>query len=438
MNSADDIWQSVLSLLKESLTPVAISTWFDECRVIDVNESSMVLLVPSDFKRGVIESRFKGVIQDALREIFSGDFDVVLVGEADASSYTTPVNKPADLGGSDYYTFENFIVGPSNSFAHAAAKAVAEEQTKAYNPLFIYGESGLGKTHLLYAIRHEIQRKHPEYNIVFVRGNDFMNELITAIQMGRNIDFREKYRSADLFLMDDIQIIAGKNSTQEEFFHTFNTLYEAQKQIVFTSDRPPSEMYTLADRLRTRFESGLLADIQPPDYETRTAIIKNKSLQLGLVLSDSVVDYIAENMTSNVRQLEGAIKKIRAHRDLDNIKDSDLTVTVVAKIIKDMFKEKTAYVPTPDDIIEETAKYYGLTAADLKGQSRTRNTTLARQIAMYQIRRLTNLSLQDIGAMFEGRDHSTVLTSIKKIEGSMTEELSQTIKDITANINARG
>jgi chromosomal replication initiator protein len=197
-------------------------------------------------------------------------------------------------------------------------------------------------------------------------------------------------------------------------------------------------MYTLADRLRTRFESGLLADIQPPDYETRTAIIKNKSLQLGLVLSDSVVDYIAENMTSNVRQLEGAIKKIRAHRDLDNIKDSDLTVTVVAKIIKDMFKEKTAYVPTPDDIIEETAKYYGLTAADLKGQSRTRNTTLARQIAMYQIRRLTNLSLQDIGAMFEGRDHSTVLTSIKKIEGSMTEELSQTIKDITANINARG
>lgn len=438
MNSAEDIWQSVLSLLKESLTPVAISTWFDECRVVDINESSMVLMVPSDFKRKIIESRFKDAVQKALNEIFSGEFDVILVGEADASTYEAPVNKPSDLGGSDYYTFENFIVGPSNSFAHAAAKAVAEEQTKAYNPLFIYGESGLGKTHLLYAIRHEIQRKHPDYNIVFVRGNDFMNELITAIQMGRNIDFREKYRSADLFLMDDIQIIAGKNSTQEEFFHTFNTLYEAQKQIVFTSDRPPSEMYTLADRLRTRFESGLLADIQPPDYETRTAIIKTKSLQLGLILSDSVIDYIAENMTSNVRQLEGAIKKIRAHRDLDNMKDSDITVTIVSKIIKDMFKEKTAYIPTPDDIIEETAKYYSLTSADLKGQSRTRNTTLARQIAMYQIRRLTNLSLQDIGAMFEGRDHSTVLTSIKKIENNMTEELSQTIKDITANINARG
>lgn len=438
MNSAEDIWQSVLSFLKEKLTPTAINTWFEDCRVVDINESRMVLLVPTEFKLKVIEKRFKENIQKALREIFSGDFDVVLVSENDAKAYTEPAPKPSDLSGSDYYTFENFVVGPSNTFAHAAAKAVAEEQTKAYNPLFIYGESGLGKTHLLYAIRHEIRRKHPDYNIVFVRGNDFMNELITAIQMGKNIDFREKYRSADLFLMDDIQIIAGKNSTQEEFFHTFNTLYEAQKQIVFTSDRPPSEMYTLADRLRTRFESGLLADIQPPDYETRTAIIKNKSIQLGMVLPDDVVDYIAENMTSNVRQLEGAVKKIRAYRDLSSVNDSNITVTSVAKVIKDMFKEKTAYIPTPDDIIEETAKYYGLTAVDLKGQSRTRNTTQARQIAMYQIRRLTNLSLQDIGGLFEGRDHSTVLTSIKKIETNMTDELGQTIKDITANINARG
>ncbi len=439
MNSAEEIWQSVLELLKDRLTPTALSTWFDECKVIDINESRMVILIPTDFKRSVVEARFKGYIKDALREIFSGDFDVLLVGEKESKNITNPPEqKPSDLSGNDYYTFENFIVGPSNSFAHAAAKAVAEEQTKAYNPLFIYGESGLGKTHLLYAIRHEIRRKHPDYNIVFVRGNDFMNELITAIQMGKNIDFREKYRSADLFLMDDIQIIAGKNSTQEEFFHTFNTLYEAQKQIVFTSDRPPSEMYTLADRLRTRFESGLLADIQPPDYETRTAIIKNKSIQLGMILPDDVVNYIAENMTSNVRQLEGAVKKIRAYRDLSQGENSEITVTSVARIIKDMFKEKTAYIPTPDDIIEETAKYYGLTSAELRGQSRTRNTTLARQIAMYQIRRLTNLSLQDIGGLFEGRDHSTVLTSIKKIENSMTEELNQTIKDITANINARG
>ncbi len=435
MNSFDDIWSKVLDLLKNDLTPVAISTWFDECSITDISGSQVTLVIPSDFKRGVVESRFMGVLKDAFSEIFSGDLDIRLLGQpAEPSNH--PLS-PGDMLDSDEYTFDKFIVGPSNKFAHAAAMAVAEGQTKAFNPLFIYGESGLGKTHLLYAIRHEVRRRHPEYNIVFVRGNDFMNELISAIQAGKNVDFREKYRSADLFLMDDIQIIAGKNSTQEEFFHTFNTLHEAQKQIVFTSDRPPSEMTLLADRLRTRFESGLLADIQPPDYETRIAIIKNKSMQLGLTLPDDVVAYIAENMTANVRQLEGAVKKIRAYRDL---MDDNITVTSVAKAIKDMFKEKTAYIPTPDDIIDETAKYFSISPEDIKGQRRTRNTAMARQIAMYQIRILTNLSLQDIGEFFEGRDHTTVLSSIQKIEKniSSSSEFAQMIKDITANINARG
>jgi len=438
MSSAGKIWDSILTLLKESLTSVTISTWFDECSIIDIGESKVVILVPDDFKRNIIETRFVSYLQDAFHEIFSVEMQVELVGETGAMLLKkTGEKKDSGVMGSDDFTFEKFVVGSSNKFAHAAAIAVAEEQTKNFNPLFIYGESGLGKTHLLYAIRHEVRRRHPEYNIVFVRGNDFMNELIAAIQTGKNVDFREKYRGADLFLMDDIQIIAGKSATQEEFFHTFNTLYEAQKQIVFTSDRPPSEMPLLADRLRTRFESGLLADILPPDYETRTAIIKNKSIQLGMVLSDDVVAYIADNMTANVRQLEGAVKKIRAYRDL---MDDNITVTIVARILKDMFKEKTAYVPTPDDIIDETAKYYGITSRELKGQSRTRNIALARQIAMYQIRRLTNLSLEDIGEIFEGRDHSTVHTSIKKIENSIAddEELGSIIKDITANINARG
>ena len=436
MNSFDDIWAKVLELLSDKLTPVAISTWFDECSILDMDVSHITLLIPSDFKRGVVESRFMDVLQNVFREIFAGDLEVVLAGQSDADLYSSRTENNGEMVDSDEYTFDKFIVGPSNKFAHAAAMAVAEGQTKAFNPLFIYGESGLGKTHLLYAIRHEVRRRHPEYNIVFVRGNDFMNELIAAIRDGRNVDFREKYRSADLFLMDDIQIIAGKNSTQEEFFHTFNTLHEAQKQIVFTSDRPPSEMTLLADRLRTRFESGLLADIQPPDYETRIAIIKNKSLQLGLQLPDDVVNYIAENMTANVRQLEGAVKKIRAYRDL---MDDNITVTSVSRAIKDMFKEKTAYVPTPDDIIDETAKYFSILPEDIKGQRRTRNTALARQIAMYQIRILTNLSLQDIGDIFEGRDHTTVLSSIQKIEKNISSspEFSQMVKDITSNINSR-
>ena len=437
MNSGEDIWVSVLALLREELTPVAINTWFDECRVLDMTAGSLTLLVPSDFKRGVIEARFKNSIKAALSQIFAGDMDVILVGETDAENLeknaASAVPSSGDL---DEYTFDKFVVGPSNKFAHAASLAVAEEQTREFNPLFIYGDSGLGKTHLLYAIRREVGRRHPDFNIVFVRGEAFMNELITAIQAGKNLEFRDKYRSADLFLIDDIQTVAGKASTQEEMFHTFNTLYEAHKQMVFTSDRPPSEMPLLADRLRTRFESGLLADIQPPDFETRAAIIKNKSVMLGMVLPDDVVAYIAENMTANVRQLEGAVKKIRAYRDL---MDTNITVSSVSKAIKDMFKEKTAYVPTPDDIIEETAKYFNISTEDVRGQRRTRNTALARQIAMYQIRTLTNLSLQDIGGFFEGRDHTTVLSSIQKIEKniSSSEEFAQMVRDITSNINSR-
>ena len=329
-------------------------------------------------------------------------------------------------------------MGNSNKFAHAAAQAVANDE-KIYNPLFIYGESGLGKTHLLYAIRHEIQKKHPDYNIVYVKGDDFTNELIFAIQSGRNIEFREKYRKADFFLMDDIQFIAGKESTQEEFFHTFNALYESNHQIVFTSDRPPNEILKLTDRLKTRFESGLLADIQPPDYETRMAIIRNKATQLGLILPPDVMEYIAENITLNVRQIEGSVKKIKAYREMmTDTANNPLTVAAVSKIIKDMFKEKTEYIPTPDDIIEETGRYYNLSSADLKGPRRTKNVSMARQISMYLVRVITNLPLKDVGDIFN-RDHTTVMFAIEKVEGELKKSpaLAQTVKDITSNINSR-
>ena len=430
MNSAADVWSKVIKILSSELTSTAITTWFDDCKAIDVSDNRLVLYTPSNFKKDVIEGRFMGSLKNALKELFSGDFDVLVLGEKEYDNY-----QPKDTA-EDEYTFERFVVGNSNKFAHAAAKAVAEGQIKNFNPLFIYGDSGLGKTHLLHAIRHAVSKKHPEYNIVYVKGDDFTNELIHAIQVGKNVEFREKYRVADLFLMDDIQFIAGKIQTQEEFFHTFNTLYEANRQIVFTSDRPPNEITRLEDRLKTRFESGLLADIQPPDYETRMAIIKKKAEQLGLFLPEDVSVYIAENMTSNVRQIEGAVKKVMAYRDLMN---DSITVSSVSKAIKDMLKEKTDYIPTSDLIIDETAKYYTLTSEDLRGQRRTRNTALARQISMYLIRKLTNLSLKDIGDLYEGRDHTTVLSSIRRIESEIKKSsaFNQTVRDITANINAR-
>ena len=437
MNSAADVWNRVINILSEKLTTTAIATWFDECRAVEVTASRLFLHTPSSFKRGIIEDRFSGIIKAALGELFSGDFDFTILDDEGLIALTESAEDP-DYAIIHDYTFEQFIVGSSNKFAHAAALAVAEgRQRQNYNPLFIYGESGLGKTHLLHAIRHSIESKFPHYNIVYVKGDDFLNELIAALQLGKNIEFRDKYRGADLFLMDDVQFIAGKIHTQEEFFHTFNTLHELGKQIVFTSDRPPNEIYTLEDRLRSRFESGLLADIQPPDDALRIAIIKNKAEQLGVILPDDVIDYIANNMTSNIRQLEGAVKMIIACRD---IMDEDISVAQVIKRLKDMFKNPKDLTQTVDVIINETAKFYMLTPEDIKGQRRTRNTAHARQVAMYLIRRMTNLSLKDIGTLFEGRDHTTVMSSVRRVETGIEEssEFSKVIRDLTSNISSKG
>ena len=436
MNSSVDIWNCVLKILSADLTMTAISTWFDDCRAVEFSDNRLFLHTPSVFKKSIIEERFSGTIKSALGELFSGNVDIVLLDDDGLEALKEAAREP-DHPNTEDYTFERFVVGSSNKFAHAAALAVSDGQVRQnYNPLFIYGESGLGKTHLLHAIRHSISKKFPHYNIVFVKGDTFTNELIDAIQQGKNVEFREKYRGADLFLMDDIQFIAGRMSTQEEFFNTFNTLYELGKQIVFTSDRPPSDIYRLEDRLRSRLESSLIADIQPPDTELRIAIIRNKAAQLGVILPDDVAVYIAESMTSNIRQLEGAVKMIIALRD---IMDEEITVTSVAKRLKDIFKASEDLFPTVDTIIDETAKYHMLTSDDLKGQRRTRDTALARQIAMFLIRKLTNLSLKDIGVLFDGRDHSTVLSSIRRIESLLEEspDFTKIIRDITSNINSR-
>ena len=358
--------------------------------------------------------------------------EVLLKDELEA--YQNRNKKPQFIEYNPQFTFDRFIVGPSNRFAHAAAIAVANKPAEAYNPLFIYGPSGLGKTHLLYAIAGEINMHHPDYNIVYIKGDQFTNELIQALQEGRNQEFRSKYRNADLFLVDDIQFIAGKDSTQEEFFHTFNNLYENHKQIVLTSDRPPSELLRLEDRLKTRFEWGLIADINPPDYETRMAIIRNKSRSLGMDMPDDVASYIAENITTNIRQIEGTVKKIKAYWELTGM---EINVANVTRAIKDMYKGKADTLPTPSLIISEVARFHNITEDVIRGTQRNKGSAEARQIAMYLIRKMTNLSLPDFGKEFS-RDHSTVIHAVRKVETAMTDPknpINDTIKDITANIN---
>ena len=313
---------------------------------------------------------------------------------------------------------------------------MAEDPAKKYNPLFIYGDSGLGKTHLLYAIAHQIMRRDSDAKIVYIRGDEFTNELVDAIRGGKNAEFREKYRQADVLLVDDIQFIAGKQQTQEEFFHTFNTLHEAKKQIVLTSDRPPREMTLLEDRLKTRFEWGLMVDVAPPDFETRLAIIKMKAGLLGVKLPDEISSYIAENVTANVRQIEGTLNKILAYRDLLGDKVDE---EAVGRAVRDMLIKSNEYVPSAQAITEYVAKYFSLDTEVLQGQSRNRDVVNARQIAMYLIRRMISMSLVDIGKEFGGRDHATVLHSLDKVETKMRSDpaFAEVVKAITTNINSK-
>ena len=434
MNSLSDIWEKTLATLGEKLTPTAMSTWFSECVPVELTGSRLVIYTPQEFKRGIIISRFSETIKSILSDIFSCEFDLLVLAEGELEVYKSG-NDDSDstLPEMADYTFDRFIVGVSNKFAHAAAVAVSENPGKAYNPLFIYGNSGLGKTHLLLAIGHALHEKFGA-KVAYVKGDDFTNSMVKSIKDGTTEDFRQKYRNVDLFLVDDIQFIAGKIGVQEEFFHTFNTLYEAGKQIVITSDRPPIEINRLEDRLRSRFEGGLLADVQPPNFETRMAITQNKAIQLGICLSEPILEYIAMTVTANIRQIEGVVKRLTAYNDMLYV---DITEDIVKRAIKDVIR-MGVYIPTPAAIIGETARYYSLTSEDLQSQRRTKNLAEARQVAMYLIRKLTNTSLVDIGKEFGDRNHATVLSSIRKIEEMLSDpQMSGTIRDITSNINSK-
>ncbi len=435
MYSSAYVWAKVVNHIEERLDPIIVSGWLDDAELVELNEETLILYSPSDFRREIIRRRCAPYIHDALKEVFNSDAKLMVLDDKELDAYKNRGKKKPSMDFNPQFTFDSFVVGPSNRFAHGAAIAVANHPGDVYNPLFIYGPPGIGKTHLLYAIANGIRKQKPDANIVYIKGDQFTIELIQAIQSGKNIEFRSKYREADLFLIDDVQFIAGKESTQEEFFHTFNKLYEEHKQIVMTSDRKPSDMPTLEDRLRSRFEWGLLADIQPPDYETRMAILKNKARSLGLDLPEDVCEYIAININKNVRQIEGTVKKIMAYRDLSGMA---ITLENVTRVISDMFKAEGNSLPTPGLIISQVCKFYNVDETVLRGSNKSKGTSEARQVAMYLVRQLTNLSLPDIGQEF-GRDHSTALYNIRKVEVELkkgNDTLQNSIRDITANINS--
>ena len=438
MESFNEAWDLICDYCKTRITDVAYKTWISRIKPIkiDFSDGDAILMVPNEFHRQTLNRCYLNLLNDAFSEVFGAgiNFSLTIPGEMDKEKSKPKDNLAID---SKYdFTFDTYIIGSSNKFAHAAALAVAANPAGAYNPLFIYGNSGLGKTHLLYAICNDLKKNHPEMTSLYIKGDDFTNELIESIRKNTTSEFHNKYRKTDILLVDDIQFIAGKDSTQEEFFHTFNTLYEAKKQIVLTSDRPPKEIQTLEDRLRTRFEWGLIADIQPPDFETRIAIIKRKAEQLDIDLPDNVSEYIATKLKTNIRQLEGAVKKMKAYHLLAGEVPS---ITTAQTAISDILNNDQPPPLTVEKIIDEVARTFNVTAEDIRSSKRSSNISNARQIAIYVVREITQLSMTSIGEEFGGRDHSTIVYAIQQIEKSMKKDskVKAMVEDTIKNIRDR-
>lgn len=439
MESFNEAWELICSYCKTRITDVAYKTWISRIEPIniDFDTGEAKLLVPNEFHRQTLTRCYTPLLNSAFEEIFgSQGIQICFVTpDSNGNAPTAPNNKLA-IDAVPELTFDTYIVGSSNKFAHAAALAVAANPAGSYNPLFIYGNSGLGKTHLLYAICNDLKKSHPEMNTLYIKGDDFTNELIDSIRKGTTREFHQKYRQTDILLVDDIQFIAGKDSTQEEFFHTFNTLYEAKKQIVLTSDRPPKEIQTLEDRLRTRFEWGLIADIQPPDFETRIAIIKRKSELLDIDIPHNVSEYIATKLKTNIRQLEGAVKKMKAYYLLQGDPPGMQTAQAA---ISDILNNDQPPPLTIEKIIEEVSRTFNVTPDDIRSSKRASNISTARQVAIFVSREITQLSMSSIGSEFGGRDHSTIVYALGQVEKTMKKDpkTKAMVEDIIKNIRDR-
>jgi chromosomal replication initiator protein len=427
MDSFAELWEMIKDECKNQVSESIYNVWFKDMELVSFDDDKAVIAL-SDFKRKIIESRFMDKLSASFTNVLGFDIDIVLT-DIDNAEETVSAN-PTETNDED--TFESFVVGPSNKFAYAAASAVANDPGGKYNPLFIHGNSGLGKTHLLNAICHAIKNKSPNMNIVYTRGEDFTNELIRYIAQKSTDEFHNKYRNADVLLVDDVQFIAGKESTQEEFFHTFNALYQAGNQIVLTSDRPPKEIALLEDRLRNRFEWGLMADIQPPDLETRMAIIKRKAAILNFDLPDDIVQFIAEKLKNNIRQLEGAVKKMQAFVTMQGL---PVNISTAQIAIKDIIVDSSPTPVTINKIVTEVARTYGADPQDIYSKKQNAEITEMRQMAMYIVREMTGLSTKLIGREFN-RDHSTVVYSLEKFAQRYNKDskIRSTVESIMKNV----
>lgn len=435
MESLKEMWALVCEHLKASCGEVIYDIWFKPIEIISFDGAKAVLSA-SEFMRKIIEQKFANELKNAFNAVMGFDVEVELVDPSAAAPAPAPAADRSAVASSlsiEKNTFETFVVGSSNRFAHAAAQAVAATPGAAYNPLFIYGNSGLGKTHLLCAISNEVKAKNPDADIIFTRGEDFVNLIVDGIKKKTMNEIHDKYRNCDVLLVDDIQFIAGKESTQEEFFHTFNALTQDGKQIVLTSDRTPKEIELLEERLRNRFEWGLIADIQPPDIETRMAIIQRKADTLGLELPADVIQYVAEKIKTNIRQLEGVVKKINA---LVNIEGSAINIAMAQVAIKDIMNDSRPVSSVVNAIISETARTFGVPQSDIISTKRDSKTAKARQIAIYIAREITDLTQEEISMYFGNRDRTTILHSIKTVSDSSERDssLKKTIDKIIKNV----
>ncbi len=466
LDDISQVWIMIRESLRPELSDVITNLWLGGLEVVDFSGSTITMKAESEVKIRVITSKYKADMERRFAEMLGFDITIRFIcgeptplpqeepgilghmpeTEKNASENSLPASendgafRPGGIGSTlppfnFEYTFENFIVGSSNKFAHAACLAVADRPAQAYNPLFIYGPSGLGKTHLLYAITNELKKKIGNVRVIYIKGEDFTNQMIDSLSRQAMGEFRDKYRSCDVLLIDDIQFIAGKTSTQEEFFHTFNALHEAGKQIIMTSDRPPREIKTLEDRLKTRFEWGLIADVQPPDLELRTAIIKKKADQVNVSIPDDVLAFLAENLRSNIRQIEGAIKKLGAKSFLTG---RHVTMELARSCISELLGGAEPVTVTVDKIFAAIYKKYNIKRDDIVGPKRTKEIANARHITVYIIRSVTDMSLPNIGKLI-GRDHSTVMSSLDSVEKRMSTdpvfraEMEEMVKEIRGN-----
>ena len=452
-SSPDEVWSGSVPILRSQLSDQGFSTWFGDVRPLSLESDTLVLQAPSPFVKDWIQTRYLSQLRAVVSHVAARSLDVTLLAQDAPATVDVTVDAPAprepeprvvaDAPGlptfHPKYSFDSFVIGPSNRFAHAAAQAVAEAPASAYNPLFIYGEAGLGKTHLLHAIGRYLRDCHPELVVRYVSTEQFTNEYIAAVQRRTIAELHQRYRGAGLLLIDDIQFLEGKERTQEELFHTFNALHP-RSQIVISSDRPPKKIATLEERLRTRFEWGLITDIQPPDLETRLAILRRKSETELLRVSDEVMDYIAQRFQTNIRELEGALIRVGAYASLTR---SDVTLELAQSVLQSLLPNSAEARVTSDLVISVAADYFDVTPEEISSASRSRPLVNARQIAMYLCRELTDLSLPKIGERFGGRDHSTVIFAVNKVRQLMKERetIFEQVRELTSRIRqqaARG